>query len=1445
MSIKLGDNIQVQIPKPLDSKYLNDTISYTGTSQVNTCIASGLRSIGLTVNIANVEYWYGQGILDSCLVTKSAASTWGNITGTLSTQTDLQTCLNSKLASGGTAICATTAINSKALCGCVPSCFLGATACAVDSAKFGNKLPAYYLNTGSTTLMGQLNILSPTVNNVLSITNCAASNLCGNPAISGVVNFSFANSGSAYNSYNFKGANSRLSFENSNDAATGSFFMSYSTMQFAFNNYNVLGLMQNGKVGSLVSSTNPEPTWRNILDDGNGNSSFLLSGGTSICTTSAINSKALCGCVPLSFLLSGGTAVNSAKLGGQLPAYYLNSGSTITCAADSAKLNNKLPAYYLNTGSTAICATCAIGAKNLCGCVPSCFLGATACANDSNKLNNHLSTYYLNTGSTIALSTCATTAGNALNLGNVLPAGYLLSGGTAINSKALCGCAPSCFLGVTACANDSQKLGNHLPAYYLNTGSTAACACDSAKLGGILPTGYLLSGSTAVCSTSSINSLALCGCVPSCFLGATACASDSNKLNNKLPTYYLNTGSTALCSTTAGNSLALCGCTPACFLGATACANDSAKLNNKLPTYYLNTGSTAICATSSINSLALCGCIPSCFLGATATACCAVTAGNALCLGGQLPSYYLTATAGLTGATNGISTTGQKVCLGGALIAGTSITGNQALYLGTVASNLASLDLHSAGNTTIVAGVLLMSSSGATFTDLTLTTKQGIKYAQDYSLTYDSRSLVDKGYVDSVAVGLNPHASVVVATTTPITLIGNQTIDGVLTTTGMRVLVKNQTLNATNGIYSASTSTWGRTVDYDNSPSGEITNGDLIPITSGNTQNNSIWVLTTPNPIIVNVTSLIFTQFSTIIDVQAGAGIAITQVGGIHTVCALLGSNCGLSIAGTGLCVNSGIAGSCLSYSSGVLNVCASCFLAVGGTAVCATSAINSKALCGCVPLSFLLSGGTAVCATCAGNASTVAGCTPACFLGVNACAADSTKLNNKSASYYLNTGSTITCSADSAKLNNKLPAYYLNTGSTAICAICAGNASTLVGCIPSCFLGVNATAVCATCAIGAKNLCGCVPASFLLSGGTAICATSSINSLALCGCIPSCFLGATSCAVDSQKLGNHLPSYYLSSGGTAICACDSAKLGGILPAGYMLTGATYSLSSPATKCVGGVCVNDILTGKTAFQLFQQILAPELFPTSLVAPSTSINLSPATLLYEIGCSISALCIIGTFNCGSINPQYCSSSSCRSGLANCYNFTGCQVVGSYACNTSSLIKCATTYVICASQTWGVSTCFDIGAQPKGSAGSNYCTPLAAGITSAANINIVGIYPYYWGKLTSGSRPAVTSSLVTGGTKILANSTGTVTISFGSGASDYTWLAIPLTSTSKTCWYVSGIDNGFMNRSCASDKYPDECQICVSSGQLCWSNVCYKVYMSGAVGAIISPMEFRNS
>jgi len=338
--------------------------------------------------------------------------------------------------------------------------------------------------------------------------------------------------------------------------------------------------------------------------------------------------------------------------------------------------------------------------------------------------------------------------------------------------------------------------------------------------------------------------------------------------------------------------------------------------------------------------------------------------GGLLCLGagGVVSQTSLSAFGGVTGATNGLTNCGnQQIGLGGNLCADTVVqsgAGSRKLTLG----RFCGLQLATSGETDMIlvgqgnGAIWLKSESGTgaitngttnavgisadfngssgfqIFDNRAGSNQTGIVYASNYSTNYVNRSLVDKQYVDSIATGLNVHTAVRLATTTSITLSGNQTIDGVLTVNGDRILVKNQGIGntgaTTNGIYIASASTWVRADDYNGTPSGEVSNGDLIPVTTGSTQNNSLWALTSLNPITVGVTPLIFSLFANTIDVQEGPGIAITQVGGVHTVCVLLGTSgstgCGLAVSSTGLCVNPTIAGSGLTYTSGSLSVRAS-----------------------------------------------------------------------------------------------------------------------------------------------------------------------------------------------------------------------------------------------------------------------------------------------------------------------------------------------------------------------------------------------------------------------------------------------------------------------------------------------------------------------------------------
>jgi hypothetical protein len=96
-----------------------------------------------------------------------------------------------------------------------------------------------------------------------------------------------------------------------------------------------------------------------------------------------------------------------------------------------------------------------------------------------------------------------------------------------------------------------------------------------------------------------------------------------------------------------------------------------------------------------------------------------------------------------------------------------------------------------------------------------------------------------------------------VATTGNITLSGEQTIDGVLTSND-RVLVKNQTSADENGIWLSSAGAWIRTSDADTDP--EVIGGKLVAVSEGTTQGDTLWQLTTDDPIIVGTTGLAFAQ---------------------------------------------------------------------------------------------------------------------------------------------------------------------------------------------------------------------------------------------------------------------------------------------------------------------------------------------------------------------------------------------------------------------------------------------------------------------------------------------------------------------------------------------------------------------------------------------------------
>ena len=156
----------------------------------------------------------------------------------------------------------------------------------------------------------------------------------------------------------------------------------------------------------------------------------------------------------------------------------------------------------------------------------------------------------------------------------------------------------------------------------------------------------------------------------------------------------------------------------------------------------------------------------------------------------------------------------------------------------------------------------------------------------------------NKGYVDSVAQGLDVKASVRLSTTGALsaftfsatgggTLTGNAngalSIDGVTPSVADRILIKDETSgNAPyNGIYVVTTVGDGATPyvltrSTDANTSAEVTDGMFTFVEQGTTNASTSWVLTTNNPITLNTTALVFAQFSGAGTYTASNGVLLT-----------------------------------------------------------------------------------------------------------------------------------------------------------------------------------------------------------------------------------------------------------------------------------------------------------------------------------------------------------------------------------------------------------------------------------------------------------------------------------------------------------------------------------------------------------------------------------------
>jgi hypothetical protein len=236
---------------------------------------------------------------------------------------------------------------------------------------------------------------------------------------------------------------------------------------------------------------------------------------------------------------------------------------------------------------------------------------------------------------------------------------------------------------------------------------------------------------------------------------------------------------------------------------------------------------------------------------------------NGTAIGGSTPAAGAFTTLSSSGLAtlNSLSVTGLTGYLyaNGASAATASTTIPTTALSGTISN--AQL-----ANSSLTIGTTAISLGG---TSLTLAGLTSVTVTQDPT---SALQLATKQYVDSVAQGLSTKAPVLVATTANITLSGEQTIDGI-TTSSSRVLVKNQSTPANNGIYVSASGAWSRSSDANTW--NQLVSAYVF-VEEGTTQADTGWVCTSDPGGTLGVTAVTWVQFSGAGTYTAGTGLTLT-----------------------------------------------------------------------------------------------------------------------------------------------------------------------------------------------------------------------------------------------------------------------------------------------------------------------------------------------------------------------------------------------------------------------------------------------------------------------------------------------------------------------------------------------------------------------------------------
>ena len=555
-----------------------------------------------------------------------------------------------------------------------------------------------------------------------------------------------------------------------------------------------------------------------------------------------LTSKTLTAPIINAATISGAFTSTATITGGTITGATITNLPTPTNAADAATKS------YIDTQTASAGASASSAAVSASSAATSASSSATSAA----------SSLASQTAASTSAASAATSAASAATSASTMAASVTAAATSATSAATS---ASSALASQTAAATSANSASTSA------TSAAASAATATASVAAIITYANTASSSASAAATSATSAAASATAAAT---SATSAAASASSMTASVTAAATSATSAANSATASGNS-------------ATAAATSASSASTSAS----SAATSAASAAASTSAAAI-----SASSAATSASSAATSATDAATTYDAFDDRYLGSKTGAPTVDNDGNT-----LLVGAIYWNSSLN-NMYVWSGSAWVQIATTSVYTAptiGSTTIASGTTYTTVSGLTLSGGLATANPTV-----------ALGLATKQYVDSVTAAINFHAPVKAASTSNISANYSNGTDGVGATltadtlrvwtgldgvstgwvVGDRVLIKNQTTQTQNGVYtitnlgSAGVTAWVLTRATDQDTPTELANGDIVFVQSGTLNTGKTYVNSTSGTVTIGSTNIVWSEFAASLPPQTGnAGKYLTTDG--------------------------------------------------------------------------------------------------------------------------------------------------------------------------------------------------------------------------------------------------------------------------------------------------------------------------------------------------------------------------------------------------------------------------------------------------------------------------------------------------------------------------------------------------------------------------------------